>query len=33
MVMSVHMQKPRLEHYNGGLAILSYLNHTKHIGL
>jgi hypothetical protein len=27
------MQKPRLAHYDAGLAILSYLNHTKHIGL
>jgi hypothetical protein len=27
------MQKPRLEHYNAGLAILPYLHHTKHLGL
>ena len=27
------MQKPRLAHYDAGLAILSYLNHTKHLGL
>jgi hypothetical protein len=27
------MQKPRLAHYDAGLAILSYLHHTKHLGL
>jgi hypothetical protein len=27
------MQKPRLEHYDAGLAILSYLNHTKLLGI
>jgi hypothetical protein len=27
------MQKPLLEHYNAGLAILSYLHHTKHLDL
>jgi hypothetical protein len=27
------MQKPRLVHYDAGLAILSHLHHTKHLGL
>jgi len=27
------MQKPRLAHYDAGLSILSYLHHTKHLGL